>query len=181
MSRVKYVCAKCGSDDILFDAYATWNVRTQQMEVANTYDKGHFCNKCEEECSVDEVAIEELESSPATKLEDLMKIATPAPLSLETGPGCCFHRGNAVAIVKCTAPSENNPEGTCETVAEVWPADQAQEKADGALLVHWFNMGPKMLEFLQHLGKIKDDDETIDFLVNHLPDLLDEVEEVGGI
>ena len=37
------------------------------------------------------------------------------------------------------------------------------------------------LEFLQHLGKIKDDDEAIDFLVNHLPDLLDEVEEVGGI
>lgn len=181
MSRVKYVCAKCGSDDILFDAYATWNVRTQQMEVANTYDKGHFCNNCEGECSVDEVAIEEPESASTMKLEDLMKIATPAPLSLETGPGCCFHAGNAVFIVKNTGPSESNPEGASETVAEVWPAGQDQDKADGALLVHWFNMGPKMLEFLQHLGKIKDNDEATDFLVNHLPDLLDEVEEVGEI
>jgi hypothetical protein len=30
---------------------------------------------------------------------------------------------------------------------------------------------------LQHLGAIKDNDEAIDFIVNYLPDLLDEIEE----
>ena len=57
---VKIVCSYCGSDDVLIDAYAQWNVEKQEMEVAQTFDKGHYCNQCDGECSIDEVEIEHL-------------------------------------------------------------------------------------------------------------------------
>ena len=46
------VCSKCGSEDVLFDAYVSWNKEKQDMEIANTFDKGSFCNSCDGECSV---------------------------------------------------------------------------------------------------------------------------------
>lgn len=73
-------------------------------------------------------------------------------------------------------------------VGDVYEVERLQEEPDGhvctcdteadAVLI---SRAPEMLEFLQHLGAIKDDGEAIDFIVNYLPDLLDEIEETMGI
>lgn len=48
-------CAECGSEDILADAYARWNVELQDWELSAVFtDKGCFCNNCEEECDIEE-------------------------------------------------------------------------------------------------------------------------------
>lgn len=46
------VCKECGSDDVLLDAYARWNAKTQQYELAQVLDSGHFCNTCGQACKV---------------------------------------------------------------------------------------------------------------------------------
>lgn len=53
MTRVKMVCRECGSEDVLADAYAEWNVELQQWEVQNVFDKGSFCQQCDGECRID--------------------------------------------------------------------------------------------------------------------------------
>lgn len=50
--KTKPVCTKCGSDDINIDAYAKWNVKNQCFELNATFDKGHYCENCEGECSI---------------------------------------------------------------------------------------------------------------------------------
>lgn len=57
--RFKMICAKCGSDDVRADAYASWNVEAQAWELSSTHDKGSVCNACDGECSIDEEEIEE--------------------------------------------------------------------------------------------------------------------------
>jgi hypothetical protein len=52
--KVKMVCAHCGSDDVLADAYAKWDVETQTWEVTQTFDKGACCNKCDGETRIEE-------------------------------------------------------------------------------------------------------------------------------
>lgn len=47
------VCGTCGSDDILFDAYAVWDEDIQCFTVQNIMDKGHFCNQCDGERSIE--------------------------------------------------------------------------------------------------------------------------------
>ena len=54
MKRLNMVCAKCGSDDIVADAHAGWNVDLQRWEVVNVFDKGHYCNACDDECEIEE-------------------------------------------------------------------------------------------------------------------------------
>lgn len=49
MSKVKMVCEDCGSDDVVADAYASWNVDTQKWEVDSIFDKGSYCNNCDKE------------------------------------------------------------------------------------------------------------------------------------
>jgi hypothetical protein len=56
--RVKMVCEICGSDDVLADAYAEWNVETQEWELQNTFDKGSWCNACDGECRIIDEAID---------------------------------------------------------------------------------------------------------------------------
>jgi len=48
----RLVCKECGSDDILLDAWARWNVKTQQCELVSVMDGGHFCNNCGQACSI---------------------------------------------------------------------------------------------------------------------------------
>ncbi|AMN44714.1 hypothetical protein [Rhodoplanes sp. Z2-YC6860] len=43
------VCATCGSDRVLSDAYAAWDVATQQWELMQTFDKGAYCEQCDGE------------------------------------------------------------------------------------------------------------------------------------
>ncbi len=56
--RIKMVCKECGSDDVLCDAYAVWDVDTQQWEVANTFDKGAYCNECDGETRLEQEEVE---------------------------------------------------------------------------------------------------------------------------
>jgi len=57
--RIRVVCGQCGSDDVLADAYAEWDVGAQAWVVANVFDKGSFCNQCEGESRLREVVISE--------------------------------------------------------------------------------------------------------------------------
>ncbi len=57
MIRKKLVCAKCGSDEVVKDAYAQWNVDKQNWEIQNIFDMS-FCEVCECECSIQEVYLE---------------------------------------------------------------------------------------------------------------------------
>mgnify|MGYP000923937903 CR=1 FL=1 len=43
------VCATCGSDKVYADAYAVWDTSGQAWELAQTFDKGAFCNICDGE------------------------------------------------------------------------------------------------------------------------------------
>jgi hypothetical protein len=39
MIKEKLVCSECGTDDILMDAYARWDVETQQFELNSTHEE----------------------------------------------------------------------------------------------------------------------------------------------
>lgn len=57
--RNTYVCNHCGSNDILFDAYAAWDVENQRMSLVTTFDKGHMCEGCGEYTEPVEVSLGE--------------------------------------------------------------------------------------------------------------------------
>jgi len=60
LKRIKKVCAKCGSEDINFDAAAAWNFKTQQFEILTIYDKEHSCEgKCKGPCEIIDVEVED--------------------------------------------------------------------------------------------------------------------------
>ena len=50
-ARVEKVCETCGSDRVLVDAYAEWDVDTQQWELAHTYGYS-FCKDCDGETTI---------------------------------------------------------------------------------------------------------------------------------
>lgn len=54
----KVVCTKCGSDDVLIDAYARWNPYKDGYELDNVFEYC-FCNKCEEECDLEDIEVED--------------------------------------------------------------------------------------------------------------------------
>jgi rRNA maturation endonuclease Nob1 len=49
--KVKPVCATCGSEEVLSDAYAVWSVEDQCWDLLEAYD-AKFCDTCGGECSV---------------------------------------------------------------------------------------------------------------------------------
>ncbi len=53
MAKQIPVCTKCGSDDVLSDAYAAWDFSTQEWVLAQTFDKGAYCNKCDGEARLE--------------------------------------------------------------------------------------------------------------------------------
>ena len=53
--RPTMLCNTCGSEDVRIDAWAAWNVKLQQWELAETFDYA-YCNNCDGECSIDEKA-----------------------------------------------------------------------------------------------------------------------------
>jgi hypothetical protein len=57
--KIKMVCSTCQSEDVLCDAYASWDIPTQQWELSQTFDKGAYCNNCDGGCRIDEVEIPE--------------------------------------------------------------------------------------------------------------------------
>jgi hypothetical protein len=52
-SRVTMVCSTCGSENVLVDAWAEWDVENQSWVVAETF-KNAICNECDGECSINE-------------------------------------------------------------------------------------------------------------------------------
>lgn len=46
--RKVYICNQCGSNNLLFDAWAAWDVENQCMSITTTLDEGHCCGTCGE-------------------------------------------------------------------------------------------------------------------------------------
>jgi hypothetical protein len=53
-TKVRMVCSHCGSDDVRADAYAEWDVESQKWEIAQTFEKGAYCNECDGETRIEE-------------------------------------------------------------------------------------------------------------------------------
>jgi hypothetical protein len=39
---VRMVCSRCGSEEVVADAYAEWNVDSQAWGIVQTFDKGRI-------------------------------------------------------------------------------------------------------------------------------------------
>ena len=52
--RYRQVCATCGSEDVLADAFAEWDFANQCWTVQSIMDKGHYCLACDGECRIEE-------------------------------------------------------------------------------------------------------------------------------
>ena len=52
--KVVMVCNTCGSEEVLVDAWASWDIDNQRWELFNTFESTAFCAECDGECSVSE-------------------------------------------------------------------------------------------------------------------------------
>ena len=59
---VNFTCSKCGSDDVVSDAWAEWSVEEQQWQLGQVFDQT-FCLACESDCSL----LAEDDTSPLTE------------------------------------------------------------------------------------------------------------------
>jgi len=51
--KIKKVCSLCGSEEVLVDAYAQWDVEKQKFVLNSTFEHSFcFCNACERECQI---------------------------------------------------------------------------------------------------------------------------------
>ncbi len=50
------ICEACGSENVMHDAWAVWNVGTQVWELGTVFDYAH-CDACEREAHIDAVPI----------------------------------------------------------------------------------------------------------------------------
>lgn len=62
MSKVRQVCSTCGSEDVVCDAYASWDFEKQKWVLHQTYDKGAHCENCEGECRIVEKEVSDAET-----------------------------------------------------------------------------------------------------------------------
>jgi hypothetical protein len=56
--KYEFICRACGSNSVVADAYAQWDIATQSWIVVNCFDKGAFCNPCGVETRLDKVESE---------------------------------------------------------------------------------------------------------------------------
>jgi hypothetical protein len=54
--NVTYCCNRCGSTDVVRDAWAAWNAELQQWEIDQLFDHA-FCNTCEGDTGLTEKVI----------------------------------------------------------------------------------------------------------------------------
>ena len=54
MGTSKHVCSFCGSENVLVDAWAAWDVAKQTWQLSNVFDAG-YCEDCDGEASLKEV------------------------------------------------------------------------------------------------------------------------------
>lgn len=73
-TKVKLVCRSCGSDNIVADAYARWDIQTQEWEMSSILDN-KICESCGYEKNYcDEISIEEKEDevTPEQRINGLL-------------------------------------------------------------------------------------------------------------
>lgn len=58
MTKVRMVCRTCGSENVLRDAFAEWDVENQSWVLQNVFDDA-TCDDCGKETRIDEVPIDE--------------------------------------------------------------------------------------------------------------------------
>lgn len=51
MVKLKMTCSHCGSDNVLKDAWVSWNDDLQVWEVESTFDNA-FCRDCDGETTI---------------------------------------------------------------------------------------------------------------------------------
>lgn len=59
MGLKNMVCRDCGSTQVLLDAWAEWDIASQQWVLQNTFDNAYCEGKCDGETKVIEVDLEE--------------------------------------------------------------------------------------------------------------------------
>ncbi len=55
--RVTYVCAACGSEDVMKDAWAVWDKDDQLWDIGSIQDHA-YCNACDGETTIKEISAE---------------------------------------------------------------------------------------------------------------------------
>jgi len=55
MVKLRMVCGKCGSEAVLADAFAEWDYDKQEWVINNVFDKGAYCNQCDEATRIEEI------------------------------------------------------------------------------------------------------------------------------
>ena len=58
----QYVCAECGSNDIVFDAIARWNIMHQTWTLIDVADPIVWCENCFEDRNYKEIKNENISS-----------------------------------------------------------------------------------------------------------------------
>lgn len=68
MSPYVYICNRCGSSRVALEAaFVRWDPVTQAFVASDLCDKGHFCDNCDDECSV---STRDLTEAEITQLAD---------------------------------------------------------------------------------------------------------------
>lgn len=62
MPKIKIVCAQCGGENVLRDAYASWDVEAQEWVLSSIYD-AFTCDDCGGMCDCDEVPADDSEEA----------------------------------------------------------------------------------------------------------------------
>lgn len=57
MKKIKYVCSECGSDQVTVETLAWWNEGKQTFDY-EIMDGGHYCEKCDGPCNIEEIEIQ---------------------------------------------------------------------------------------------------------------------------
>jgi hypothetical protein len=58
MKKFKMICRACGSENVLRDAFASWDYDNQRWALHNAFDHA-ICEDCEGPTSIDEIETEE--------------------------------------------------------------------------------------------------------------------------
>jgi len=78
MARIVMVCEKCGSPNIVRDAWANWSVETQEWVLGNTFDHCE-CEDCEGETHVSEIDLDI--EYPETAYREAMDLVTEVTMT----------------------------------------------------------------------------------------------------
>lgn len=54
--RIEMICARCGGDNVMRDAWAVWDATAQEWSLGAVFDYG-YCDDCERETTIEERSI----------------------------------------------------------------------------------------------------------------------------